>query len=70
MSSFLDGVNAVSLALMAGVTWYLGRTAVVDPFTAVLAVVAFALSYRFKINPAWLVLGGASSGFAYQYLLG
>jgi chromate transporter len=70
MSSFLDGVNAVSLALMAGVTWYLGRTAVVDPFTAVLAVVAFVLSYRFKINPAWLVLGGGSLGFAYQYLLG
>ena len=70
MSSFLDGVNAVSLALMAGVTWYLGRSAVVDPFTAVLAVVAFVFSYRFKINPAWLVLGGGSLGFAYQYLLG
>jgi chromate transporter len=70
MSSFLDGVNVVSLALMAGVTWYLGRTAVVDPFTAVLAVVAFVLSYRFKINAAWLVLGGGSLGFAYQYLLG
>jgi chromate transporter len=69
-SSFLDGVNAVSLALMAGVTWYLGRTAVVDPFTAVLAVVALVMSYRFKINAAWLVLGGGSLGFAYQYLLG
>ena len=70
MSSFLDGVNAVSLALMAGVTWYLGRTAVVDPFTAALAIVAFVISYRFRINPAWLVLGGGSLGFAYQYLLG
>jgi chromate transporter len=35
MSSFLDGVNVVSLALMAGVSWYLGRTAVVDPLNEV-----------------------------------
>ena len=70
MSGFLDGVNAVSLALMAGVSWYLGRTAVVDPFTAVLAVVSFVLSYKFKINPAWLVIGGGSLGVASQYLLG
>jgi len=66
MSSFLDGVNVVSLALMAGVTWYLGRTAVVDPLTAILAILAFVLSYRFKINPAWLVVGGGVVGLFYQ----
>jgi len=66
MSSFLDGVNVVSLALMAGVTWYLGRTAVVDPLTAILAISAFVLSYRFKINPAWLVVGGGVVGLFYQ----
>ena len=66
MSSFLDGVNVVSLALMAGVSWYLGRTAVVDPLTAILAILAFVLSYRFKINPAWLVVGGGVVGLFYQ----
>jgi chromate transporter len=70
MSSFLDGVNVVSLALMAGVSWYLGRTAVVDPFTAVLAIVALVLSYRFKINPAWLVLGGGVVGLCFKVVFG
>jgi chromate transporter len=70
MSSFLDGVNVVSLALMAGVSWYLGRTAVVDPLTAVLAIVALVLSYRFKINPAWLVLGGGVVGLCFKAVFG
>jgi chromate transporter len=70
MSNFLDGVNVVSLALMAGVSWYLGRTAVVDPLTAVLAIVALVLSYRFKINPAWLVLGGGVVGLCFKAVFG
>ena len=70
MSSFLDGVNVVSLALMAGVSWYLGRTAVVDPLTAMLAIVALVLSYRFKINPAWLVLGGGVVGLCFKAVFG
>jgi len=70
MSSFLDGVNVISLALMAGVSWYLGRTAVVDPLTAVLAIVALVLSYRFKINPAWLVLGGGVVGLCFKAVFG
>jgi putative chromate ion transporter len=35
--AFLDGVNVASLALMAVVTWQLGRAAVVDAPTATLA---------------------------------
>jgi chromate transporter len=70
MSNFLDGVNVVSLALMAGVSWYLGRTAVVDLLTAVLAIVALVLSYRFKINPAWLVLGGGVVGLCFKAVFG
>jgi len=70
MSSFLDGVNVVSLALIAGVSWYLGRTAVVDPLTAMLAIVALVLSYRFKINPAWLVLGGGVVGLCFKAVFG
>jgi chromate transporter len=56
----LDGVNAAALALMAGVVWQLGRTAIVDVFTAVLAIVAAACLLRWKLNSAWLVLGGAA----------
>ena len=62
MSNLLDGLNVTSLALMAGVTWQLGRGAIADPFSALLAVVALGLLIRFKINAAWLVVGGGILG--------
>src|SRR2546425_4051048 len=62
--AFLDGVNVAALALMAAVTWQLGRAAIVDLTTAALALVALALLLRYKINSAWLVLAGAAVGAA------
>ena len=60
----LDGVNVASLALMAVVTWQLGRTALVDAVSVLLAAVSALLLLRFKTNSAWLVLGGAAVGLA------
>jgi chromate transporter len=58
-SAFLDGVNVAAIGLMAGVTWDLGRAAIVDVLTLALAVIALGLLLRFKLNSAWLVgLGG------------
>lgn len=68
LSSALDGVNVVSLALMAGVTLQLGREAIVDPFTAALGVVALVLLLRFRLNSGWLVLGGGTAGLLFQIL--
>lgn len=65
-ASLLDGLNVASLALMAGVTLELGRGAITDVFSATLALAALALLLRFRINAAWLVIGGALLGFAYQ----
>ena len=62
-SGFLDGVNAASLGLMAGVTWTLGRTALVNWQMVVIAIVSAIAIVRFKINSAWLVLAGAIVGF-------
>jgi chromate transporter len=62
-SGFLDGVNAASLALMAVVTWELGRTALIDWLTIGLALVSAIVVFRFKVNSAWLVLAGAAIGF-------
>jgi chromate transporter len=59
----LDGVNVASLALMGVVTWHLGRTALVDGLTVVLALVAAVLLFRLKVNSAWLVLAGATAGW-------
>jgi chromate transporter len=63
-SGFLDGVNVASLGLMAGVTWELGRAAVIDWLTAVLALISAVLVFRVKINSAWLVIGGGIIGLA------
>jgi chromate transporter len=60
----LDGVNAAALGLMAAVTLALGRAAVVDWPTAVLAVAAAVLLLRWKVSSTWLVLGGAAVGLA------
>jgi chromate transporter len=66
----LDGVNVASLALMAGVTWQLGRATIVDPFAVAIAVVALVLLIRFNVNTVWLVVGGGAVGFAVRALLG
>jgi chromate transporter len=58
----LDGVNVASLALMAAVTWQLGRSALPDLRSAAVAVAALVLLLRFRINSAWLVLGGGVIG--------
>jgi chromate transporter len=60
--AILDGVNVASLALMAVVTWQLGRAALVDFPTVALALVSSFLLIRFRVNSTWLVLGGAALG--------
>jgi chromate transporter len=61
----LDGVTVAALGLMAGVTVDLGRTAITDPLTAALAVTALLVMLRWRPNPLWLVLGGATVGVAH-----
>ncbi|MCP3100122.1 chromate efflux transporter [Myxococcus sp. K15C18031901] len=61
--AFLDGVNVASLALMAVVTWQLGRAALVDVWTVGLAALSAVLLIRYRVNSAWLVLGGAAVGW-------
>ena len=59
--AFLDGVNAAALALMAFVGWQFARVTLVNVPSIVIAVIAVVL-LRFKVNSAWLVLGGAAAG--------
>jgi chromate transporter len=58
----LDGIIAGSLALMAVVTWQLGRGALVDPLTIAIACVSAVLLFAFGLNAAWLILGAALVG--------
>ena len=60
--SFLDGVNAAALGLMAAVTLILGRAALVDMLTVVLMLISAVLLMRFRVNSTWLIAGGAAVG--------
>ncbi|MEL7357248.1 MAG: chromate efflux transporter [Cyanobacteria bacterium J06560_6] len=65
-SAFLDGVNAASLGLMAGVTYILARAAVIDVWTVLIAIASAVAVFRYKVNAAWLVLVGAVLGYLLQ----
>lgn len=69
-AAILDGVNVAALGLMAGVAWELGRAAIVDAVTAVLAVASAVLLIRFKTSSVWLILGGGAVGIAYRLVAG
>jgi len=58
----LDGLNTGAVALMAGVTWFLGRDAIVDLPTALLAAAAAITLVRWKPNPVWMIALGAVVG--------
>jgi chromate transporter len=60
--AFLDGVNAAAVALMAFVGFQFARESVVTPLAAVIAAASAVLAFRFNVNSAWLVLGGAVVG--------
>lgn len=64
----LDGVNIGAVGLMAGVTWQLGRQAIVDLPTALLAFAAMVILFRFSINSGWLVLAGAALGVVVTFV--
>jgi chromate transporter len=51
-----------ALGLMAGVTVDLGRAAITDPLTALVAGVALGVVLRWHPNALWLVLPGALIG--------
>ena len=67
--ALLDGVNVAALGLMAGVTWQLAQSAIVDWLTGLLAVAAALMLFRFKINSAWLVLAGGIIGLLTVYVI-
>jgi len=62
MAAFLDSVNVCAVALMAGVTVRLAGDALRSWSMWIIAVAALAVLWKWKINPAWVVLGGGIAG--------
>jgi chromate transporter len=59
----LDGVVAGSLALMAVVTWQLGKAAIVDWTTLAVFGVSLIALLGFRVNSAWVVAAAAVVGW-------
>jgi chromate transporter len=59
----LDGVVAGSLALMAVVTWQLGKASIVDWTTLAVFSVSLIALLRFRVNSAWVVAAAAVVGW-------
>jgi len=62
-SRCLDAVVAASIGLMGAVTIVLTRSTLIDWPSWLIAVIAVAIALRWKVTPAWLVLGGAIAGW-------
>jgi len=62
MAAFLDSVNACAVALMAGVTYRLAIDALRGWPSWLIAAATLAALLRWKVNPAWVVLGGGIAG--------
>jgi chromate transporter len=62
LGAALDGVNAASLALMVVVTWQLGRAALIDLPTILIAIVSSVALIRYKVNSVWLIAAAAVLG--------
>jgi chromate transporter len=65
-AALLDGVNAAAVGLIAAVSIQLGATAIRDPLTAAIGVVAGLLLVVARVPSVLLVLGGGLAGLAAQ----
>ena len=65
---FLDGVNAAAVALMALVGWQFARASLTNAPAILIGVVSVILIFRYKVNSAWMVIGGALAGIVFQLL--
>lgn len=64
MSAFLDTVNIVSVAIILSVIVEIGRLTLLDWRTIVIAMVSFIVTFYFKkLNPAFIIFGGAVLGY-------
>jgi chromate transporter len=57
-----------ALGLMAAVAWQLGRAAIVDALTLVLALGAAALLVATRVNSVWLIAAGGALGIVWRAL--
>jgi len=65
MAAFLDSVNVCAVALMTGVTYRLALDAFRGRPAYAIGAAALGVLLRWKVNPAWVVLGGGLAGMLF-----
>lgn len=69
MSAFLDAVNIAAVAVILAVSVEMGKAALTDWRTVLIAVISLAVTFVFKkLNSAFIVLGGAALGYLLTFL--
>ncbi len=63
LAAFLDAVNVAAVGLMVAVLISLGQQTFTSWQGVIIALLALVASIRFKVNSAWIVLGGAGMGY-------
>jgi chromate transporter len=64
VQAFLRGLQPAVVGLMAAATTTLARNSVHDALAGGVAVAAFLLLWRLRVNPLWVVLGAGALGIA------
>ena len=67
--AFLDAVNICAVALMLVVTIRLGEAAIVDLPSVIVFALAAVAALHFRLNSAYIVLGGAVLGWLLQIVM-
>ena len=62
MKAFVRGATAAAAGAIGGATVVLGRQAIVEVRTGVIAAAAFLLIWRFKGKEPFLILGAGALG--------
>lgn len=70
VKAFVSGVTAAAAGAIAGACVVLGRRAVFDPATALIALAAFGLLWRFKIPEPILIAAAGAIGFLIFWIRG
>jgi chromate transporter len=63
LRTFLDGVIVASLGLMIYVLYSISVTSFINIWTVFIFILAFILLFKYKVNTAFLIIGGALIGF-------
>ncbi len=63
LGAFLDSVNVASVAVILSVAIFMGADTLTDWRTIVIAAIAIIISLKWKINAAFIIMGGALLGY-------